>query len=79
MPGFPVVGENPMKKMTVELKKLLEDVNEDAVVVVGAPDHNYQLVSVCEATALTNGHAVWEDHYSTLHDGERRISVLVVG
>ena len=65
-----------------ELKKSLENVDDDVLIVKPSPDHNYVNVDFCgTATAITDKHrpsSMTDDHFSGLAEGETRIGVFVI-
>lgn len=71
-----------------QLREMLKDVPDDAIVVVVAPDHEYRMADVSALTALTRisgdptrgGEWMYEDYGddNKLDDDDYRIPVLLV-
>lgn len=74
-----------MRNATVgQLKKLLQDVPDDTLVVVPASDHSYREVSASVTTAILDARYdhLSEDFgggYEPEHDDWKRINVVLVG
>lgn len=64
-----------------ELKKLLENVDDDTTIVICGPDHSYReiyWVSKTSAVFCERLSYMYEDYNSPLQEGEKRIKVLVI-